>query len=156
MIKQRIAEMLIKHSRALKKPIIVDTKPEHGAYFTNATLITPNLKEAYTMSGKKNVAAAGRFLQKKTRANILITEGENGMTLFEGNTSSHLPAQTREVFDVTGAGDTVVAAVALMTAAGHSLKEAAEVANCAAGIVVGKVGTATATLAELKNALETK
>lgn len=153
MITRRIAETLIRTSRALKKPIIVDTKPEHAAYFTNATLITPNLKEACAMSGEKRIAAAGRLLQKKIHANVLITEGEAGMTLFEGKTLTHLPAEAREVFDVTGAGDTVVAAIALMTAAGRSLKDAAKVANSAAGIVVGKVGTATATLTELKKVL---
>ena len=152
-ITRDIAEMLIKKAISLKKPVIVDTKPEHVAYFTNATVITPNLKEAYLMSGKKKVIEAGYFLRKKIRSSVLITEGENGMTLFEGDKTTHLQAEMREVFDVTGAGDTVVAVVALMLATGNSLKDAAKVANYAAGIVVGKVGTATLTLAELKNAL---
>lgn len=156
MITRSIAKTLIWLSRTMKKPIIVDTKPEHITYFANATLMTPNLKEACAMSGQKKVVTAGRFLQKKIHANILITEGEAGMTLFEGKTLTHLPAEVRDVFDVTGAGDTVVAAIALMLAAGHSLKDAARVANCAAGIVVGKVGTATVTRTELQHAFQTK
>lgn len=153
MISRPIASFIMRFARQNKKPVIVDTKPGHAPFFKGADLFTPNSKEAIAMSGEKNIMRAGRVLQKKLKSNILITEGPKGMTLFEGNSITHLPTQAREVFDVTGAGDTVVAALALTMASGLSLKEAANIANRAAGIVVGKVGTATVSLAELYSAL---
>ena len=92
---------------------------------------------------------------KKTSSAILITEGERGMTLYEkGTKPEHIPTSAKEVFDVTGAGDTVVAGVALALSAGASLKDAAIIANHAAGIVVGKLGTSTASINDIRRSIK--
>lgn len=149
-VTETVAKELIGLASQEKKPIIVDTKPEHINYMEGATLITPNKKEALEMTGKMAVEKAGEELRKKTRGSVIITQGGEGMTLFEGGGALHVPAETREVFDVSGAGDTVVAVLALALANNWSLNKAARLANVAAGIVVGKSGTATATVEELK------
>ena len=136
-------------------PVFLDPKVHHADYYRPITLITPNHREAELLAGmpidnEDALQEAGRkLLQKFGCEYALITRGEEGMSLFNGAGSHHLPTFAREVFDVTGAGDTVIATLALASASGASMEEAAVLANHAAGIVVGKVGTATVSKAEL-------
>lgn len=141
---------------------IVDTQ-ENLPRFAGATLFTPNLPEAekavgYAISSPEVLAKAGKDLLALTKAQqILITRGEFGMSLFDrdGLPTSHIPAFNRtDVFDVTGAGDTVVAALTLSLCAGASVWEAAVLGNLAASIVIRKFGTSTTTPGEIKSALE--
>ncbi len=104
------------------------------------------------MSGQNEVNEAGRLLREKLNANILITRGKGGMTLFSGQTLE-IPTYAKEVFDVTGAGDSVIATIALSLAAGSTLEEAAVLANHAAGIVVEKAGTYSVGIEELEREL---
>ncbi len=128
---------------------IVDPKQRNFSNYYAPYLITPNKKEGEELSGmsmgsKEEILGAGRNIIKRMRCkNLLITLGPKGMVLFEGKEIYHLPSYAREVFDVTGAGDTVVGVVALGLAAGLSLLESCIFANFCAGKVVGKVGTAT-------------
>src|SRR3989304_5159269 len=130
--------------------IIVDPKLKHFDFYTGATVITPNTSEALIASGltitdDETLLKAGNILLKQSNAEaVLITRSEHGMSLFQRNNDViHIPAVAREVYDVTGAGDTVVSTLALSVAAGASLSDAAILANYAGGIVVGIVGTAT-------------
>ena len=140
-------------------PVIVDPKLTHFPHYEPVTIITPNQLEAARATateirGDADVERAGRKILEMldTRA-LLMTRGERGMALFErGGATSFIPARSREVYDVTGAGDTVASVLALALPAGASLREAAELANLAAGIVVGKIGTATVTAEELSAA----
>lgn len=142
-------------------PIFVDPKVEHFLRYRQVTCVTPNLAEAmggmhiHRLNGTEGVAKLGQqILQRLGCEAVLITRGEEGMSLFQRpHRVRHIPTRAQEVFDVTGAGDTVVSVLALAVAAGASLGQAAELANEAAGIVVGKLGTATASPAELKAAL---
>ena len=137
--------------------LIVDPKKPNFGNYRGITLATPNLIEAADAAGlavadEAGLRAAGeRLLEKWSAEAVLITRGEQGMSLFaRGRGPRHFPTVARQVFDVTGAGDTVIATCALALAAGAELDEAAHLANHAAGIVVGKVGTASATVAELR------
>ena len=139
-------------------PVIVDPKVPDAARYAGVTLITPNHHEAELMTGTRihsatDAKAAARALHTSTQANVLITWGEHGMWLFDASESAvvelHIPATAREVADVTGAGDTVAATLAMALAGGASLSDAAVLANRAAGIVVGKFGAATVSRAEL-------
>src|SRR4030065_2221246 len=130
--------------------VIVDPKLKHFEFYTGATVITPNTSEASIASGlsisdDETLVKAGNILLNQSNAEaILITRSEHGMSLFQRNNEvTHIPAVAREVYDVTGAGDTVVSTLALSVAAGASLTDAALLANYAGGIVVGIVGTAT-------------
>ncbi len=139
-----------------KIPLIVDPKPQHRDWYHGASVITPNKKEAEGMMGMKlandrEVEAAGNELARTLRSNVLITMGERGMTLFESSSASfHIPTVAKEVYDVSGAGDTVVAVLSLALAIGRPLREAALLANQAAGIKVAKFGTAPVHYDELK------
>lgn len=152
-----IIEATLHHSR-----VIVDTQVNLGRY-AGATIFTPNLPEAeravgYAIESPEQLSQAGRDLLRQTQAKyILITRGEEGMTLFgRDGSEEHIPAFNRtEVFDVTGAGDTVAAALTLTLCQGGSFWEAAVLGNLAASIVVRQFGTATTTPAALKAALET-
>jgi D-beta-D-heptose 7-phosphate kinase/D-beta-D-heptose 1-phosphate adenosyltransferase len=131
-------------------PVIVDPKPKNIERFSGATLLTPNSHEAELMAGieitdEESLSKAAHIIQDRLKVDaLLITRGEAGMALFEkGKAPFLIPTVAKEVFDVTGAGDTVIASLALARAAGLSFEEAALVANQAAGIVVGKLGTAT-------------
>lgn len=142
-------------------PVVVDPKMKHFDYYTGATIITPNTAEASIASGitiqnDDSLRRAGETLLNQSDATaILITRGEHGMSLFErGKTVMNIPSVGREVYDVTGAGDTVVGAMALSLASGACFSEAAAIANYAAGIVVGIVGTATVQRGPLLNALK--
>jgi D-beta-D-heptose 7-phosphate kinase/D-beta-D-heptose 1-phosphate adenosyltransferase len=141
-------------------PLLVDPKVRHFPLYRGASLITPNQLEAEQASGiqiidQQSLEAAGQRILKILRCSAaLVTRGEQGMSLFRRDAVPvHIPTSAREVFDVTGAGDTVIATLALALSAGANAVEAAELANRAAGIVVGKLGTATAGPAELLGAL---
>jgi len=137
------------------KPLIVDPKIPHLACYAGATLVTPNHHEAEVAthlrvrSDEEARQAARDFRTRAQCDGVLITRGEHGMWLSAGTAEGSIPARAREVSDVTGAGDTVVATLALALAAGATTAEAAALANQAAGIVVGKFGPATLTAAEL-------
>lgn len=133
----------------LKRFIAVDPKIGHFDYYKGVSLITPNINEASFGSGieindEKTLVTAGKTLIEKLLCRaVLITRGEEGMTLFEkGGKVTHIPTFAKEVYDVTGAGDTVIATLTLSHCAGASLRDAAIYANHAAGVVVGEVGTA--------------
>ena len=117
--------------------------------YKNVTLITPNLKEAKEMTDKEE------NLINELNSPILVTKGENGMSLLEkdGNITN-IPTKAKEVYDVSGAGDTVVATLALALSSNATLKQAATLANHAAGITVGKIGTSTVTIEEIRNSIE--
>ena len=141
-------------------PIVVDPKVDHFSYYKGVTAITPNHLEAGQAAGIQaesdaGVAEAGELLRQRLGCrSVLITRGEKGMSLFEADgTSLHVPTRAREVYDVTGAGDTVIGTLALALATGASMADGALLANQAAGIVVGMVGTATVTAAQLSEAL---
>jgi D-glycero-beta-D-manno-heptose-7-phosphate kinase len=147
-------------ARRMRVPVLIDPKPRHFRLYRGATVVTPNLLEAeqvtgLRLTGPKELAAAGRRMLSVLGCRaVLVTRGEQGMSLFErGQPARHVPAAAREVFDVTGAGDSVIATLALALAAGGSLADAAALANAAASVVVGKLGTAQATPAEVLQAL---
>jgi D-beta-D-heptose 7-phosphate kinase/D-beta-D-heptose 1-phosphate adenosyltransferase len=135
-------------------PVFVDPKGKDFATYRGATVITPNKREAYQAAGldhdEDNVSHSGDELMRLLSPQaLLITEGENGMTLFESDRSTHLDPVAQEVYDVTGAGDTVISVFAACVAAGASFLEAARIANRAAGFVVGHVGTTHITAQDL-------
>jgi D-beta-D-heptose 7-phosphate kinase/D-beta-D-heptose 1-phosphate adenosyltransferase len=136
-------------------PLLVDPKIPHLDYYGGATVITPNHHEAETAThmrirSSEEVRIAARAFHDRARCDaVLITLGDHGMWLLGPDTEGHLPASTREVADVTGAGDTVIAAMGLALAAGGTFVEAAQLANAAAGLVVAKFGAATVTPGEL-------
>ena len=149
---------MIEHARALNKPVLIDPKGSDYSRYAGATVITPNRAELAQVIGawSSEVQLHERAQALRRRfglQGLLLTRSEEGMSLFDeidgmpGHTQ--VPAQAREVFDVTGAGDTVIAALAAMLAAGASLRDAMPVANRAGGIVVGKFGTATVSYEEL-------
>lgn len=155
-IVKRLFELSMENNVA----VVVDPKLKHFDYYTGATIITPNTSEASMASGihiqdEESLRRAGEILLKQSGSKaLLITRGEHGMSLFEkGGEVTHIPAVARDVFDVTGAGDTVVSTLALSLASGASLKDASRLANYAAGIVVGIVGTGTVRRGQLLSAL---
>jgi len=136
--------------------IAIDPKPAHTDAYRGATVITPNLSEASAMAGMEAInedahveAIARKLHDKLDLTYVLLTRSERGMTLFDGKQSHHIPTVARDVFDVTGAGDTVIAVFTACLARGDDALTAAHFANRAAGVVVGKVGTATADWAEI-------
>jgi D-beta-D-heptose 7-phosphate kinase/D-beta-D-heptose 1-phosphate adenosyltransferase len=142
-------------------PVFVDPKVEHFSLFSPVTLITPNHFEAekivqHECRTDEQIEKAGfEILAFISSRYLILKRGEQGMTVFEkGKTPIYIPTVAREVFDVTGAGDTVIAAASLALLAGASITEAASLANAAAGIVVGKIGTASVSPQELLAALE--
>ncbi len=152
-----IGEM-IRLARAAGKPVLVDPKGEDYARYAGATLLTPNRAELRQVIGRWATEAelkekALRLLGDLGLEALLVTRSEEGMTLFRGSEALHEPAQAREVYDVSGAGDTVIATMAVMLASGADLHAAMRLANRSAGIVVGKLGTAVAQLDELRAAL---
>jgi D-beta-D-heptose 7-phosphate kinase/D-beta-D-heptose 1-phosphate adenosyltransferase len=142
-------------------PIVVDPKVEHFGYYKGVTVVTPNHLEATQAAGihgddDENINEAGAIIRQRLGCrSVLITRGERGMSLYEAEGAYwHIPTRARQVYDVTGAGDTVVGTLALALSAGASMREAATLANHAAGVVVGMVGTATIHQAQLAEALE--
>ncbi|HOW58486.1 MAG TPA: D-glycero-beta-D-manno-heptose-7-phosphate kinase [Candidatus Omnitrophota bacterium] len=154
---------VVKLAKKFGKPVLVDPKEKHFNYYRGVTCITPNRKEAFggyertigPWEKPPSLEQVGWNLMKKLKlASVLITLGEDGMALFEkGHKITQIPTAAREVYDVSGAGDTVIATLALSLAAGAKMQEAAKMANLAAGIVVGKLGTATITPEELEEAI---
>lgn len=150
---------LIDLGRAQNIPIIVDPKGTDFEKYRGATLITPNLNEFESVVGhcahEDELVAKGRSLLSDLNLQaMLITRGEHGMTLIRPDSPElHLPARAQEVFDVTGAGDTVISVLAAALAAGDSLADATAIANLAAGLVVGKLGTAAISGPELRRAI---
>ncbi|NCO68120.1 MAG: D-glycero-beta-D-manno-heptose-7-phosphate kinase [Nitrospirae bacterium CG_4_10_14_0_8_um_filter_41_23] len=168
-VSSELVREVLKHSRPKNVFVSVDPKVSHFYCYKNVSLITPNVMEASVASGieikdEKSLVNAGRALCKKISCDaILITRGEYGMSLFEkdkGSTSAevlpkvvHIPTVAKNVYDVTGAGDTVIATFTIAYAAGASMKEAAVISNHAAGIVVGEVGTAVVKIDQLRKSL---
>jgi len=153
------AAQMIAEARARNLPVLVDPKGSDWRPYRGATLITPNLSELEAVVGpcpdEATIVAKGRTLRDDLGIDaLLVTRSENGMTLLAPHQPPlHLPTEAREVFDVTGAGDTVIATFGAALAAGHEFAHAARVANLAAGIVVAKLGTATVSQAELLRAI---
>jgi len=155
-----MAEQLIRRARQLGKPVVVDPKGTDYSIYRGATVLTPNRKElrdatGYPVDSDEDVVEAARHLIDRCGLEaVLCTRSQDGMTLVEaGGAVHHLPAEAREVYDVSGAGDTVVATLAAAIGSGASLLEGARIANVAAGIVVAKVGTAVAYAHEVVAAL---
>ena len=159
-ITKNLAEQLIKLANEKKKVIVIDPKPKHKDFYKNATLITPNNDEACEMLNVEEkddnaLINVGKKLLEDLNSPLIITRGEKGMAIFEKNSEiTNIPTKAKEVYDIVGAGDTVVATLALALASNATLKEAATIANYAAGVTVGKVGTSTTTIEEIKKTLE--
>lgn len=151
-----ITQNLIEQIKDIAKDniIIVDPKPKHKDFYKGVSLVTPNIKEAKEMTNKEDINEIGKELINELNTEILITRGEKGMSLFEKHEITHIPTKAKEVYDVSGAGDTVVATLTLALTAGATLKQAAILANHAAGITVGKLGTSTVSIEEIKQSLE--
>lgn len=147
---------LIDAARQAGRPVFVDPKADDFSRYRGASMITPNLAELERVIGPCAdeavlVEKSNRLVEELGIDALLVTRGEHGMTLLERNAPEvHFPAQAREVFDVTGAGDTVIAVLAASVAAGAGLSPATALANLAAGIVVGKLGTASVSAPELR------
>lgn len=155
----RAADQLIAIARAAGKPVVIDPKGHDFSHYRGATVITPNMSEFEAVVGHcasdEEIVRKGEALREQLQLDaLLITRSEKGMTLLEqGQEPLHIPTKAREVFDVTGAGDTVVSALASALAAGQPLRQATVLANLAAGVVVGKLGTASVTVPELRRAM---
>lgn len=152
---------LIQIAKAANIPVLVDPKSTDFGIYQHASIITPNLKEFEAIVGvcnsEEEIVQKGRILLKKYDIEaLLVTRGENGMTLIEPNAHHHLPAYAREVYDVTGAGDTVIAVLGALVGVKHDLVEAAALANLAASISVGKLGATSVSVPELQAALGNK
>jgi D-glycero-beta-D-manno-heptose-7-phosphate kinase len=148
-------ERMIAACNAAKVPVLVDPKGDQFERYRGATLLTPNRGEFRAVAGRWQDEAELRAKAQALRRSLnvgalLVTRSEEGMTLFRDNDVLHVAAQAREVFDVSGAGDTVIATLGVMLASGAQLADAVAVANRAAGIVVGKLGTAVIERAELE------
>jgi D-glycero-beta-D-manno-heptose-7-phosphate kinase len=159
-VTENLMNLIITQTNKHKIPLLLDPKPTNSQFYKNVFLIKPNKKEAIEMSGinikeEKDIIKAGKIMVKKFNSNIMLTCGDKGMYTFEKDGTVHsLPTEAKDVFDVTGAGDTVAAFVGLSLASKSNLKEAAFIANKAAGIVVGKMGTSTVGIEELKQSIE--
>lgn len=150
---------MIALARAAKVPVLIDPKGTDFERYRGATLLTPNLSEfeavvGHCSSEEQLVERGMQLVADYELAALLITRSEQGMTLLQpGRAPLHLPTQAQEVFDVTGAGDTVIGVLAAALAAGNTLEESCFLANAAAGVVVGKLGTSTVSRIELENAI---
>ena len=153
------SQTLIKLAKKAGKPVVVDPKGADFSKYSGATVITPNMDEFEGVCGEAEdentlQAKAHALRQKLSLQSLLLTRSEKGMSLFTGSEHPlHLPAKAREVYDVTGAGDTVVSTLAVSLAAGYDFSQACTLANVAASIVVGKLGTSTVSTTELAIAL---
>ena len=165
LLTRKLIQTIVKKAKKSKKLIMVDPKLKNFFFYKGATVITPNTNEASEASrtpatDQSSVEKMGRSLLKRLKCNALvITQGEKGMTIFEPRQKPYpVPTVAKEVYDVTGAGDTVIGtmALALGTGRGVSVKDAASLANYAAGIVVGKVGTAIVSSEELLKVIKEK
>lgn len=160
-VTEELVKAVTQIAKQEKKPVLLDPKIGRFHLYRDVTLVAPNSQEASLAAGIEIVdgrslkGVGEKLLDRFNCEVVLITRGEHGMALFERGRKKEFPVQTTEieVFDVTGAGDTVIGVMALVLAAGASFREAAVIANYAAGIVVGKLGTATVTPGELKEAI---
>jgi rfaE bifunctional protein kinase chain/domain len=159
-VTRRLMKKVLDAARREGVPLLVDPKVRHFALYRGAAVVTPNQMEAEQATGVRirdaaSLHEAGRKILKTLRCRAaLITRGEQGMTLFERDEQPvEIPTAAQQVFDVTGAGDTVIATLALALAGGAPLPEAAMLANYAAGVVVGKIGTATVSPEEVLAAI---
>ncbi|MFI0488224.1 MAG: bifunctional D-glycero-beta-D-manno-heptose-7-phosphate kinase/D-glycero-beta-D-manno-heptose 1-phosphate adenylyltransferase HldE [Yersinia sp. (in: enterobacteria)] len=152
-------QQMIQLAREAKVPVLIDPKGSDFERYRGATLLTPNLSEFEAVVGRckgdEDLVSRGMKLVTDFELSaLLITRSEQGMTLLQpGKLPLHLPTQAQEVFDVTGAGDTVIGVLAAALAAGNTLEESCFLANAAAGVVVGKLGTSTVSPIELENAI---
>lgn len=160
LISDRVAREIIDIARSQSVPVLADPKGKHFEKYSGASVLTPNRREAAEAckideSDPHLVAKTGeQLLRGLDFANVLITESENGMTLFQRNQEPvHFDAAAQEVFDVTGAGDSVIACLGVAVAAGLSMVESARLANIAAGLSVQHVGTVAVTVEELRREL---
>lgn len=160
LITKKLLSSIVKCAKKEKKVVIADPKGLDFSKYSGASIITPNQKEASKVSGidifdKATLFKAGKKILKQAQTDsLLVTCGKNGMALFEKNKIPYIiPAEAKQVYDVSGAGDTVLAVLGLCLATGKSLQKSAAIANTAAGIVVGKIGTATVSIKELQQAL---
>jgi D-beta-D-heptose 7-phosphate kinase/D-beta-D-heptose 1-phosphate adenosyltransferase len=159
LVTRRLMAALISVAQEQSVPVLVDPKIPHIEYYMGATLVTPNHHEAEVAThmrirNDEDAERAAAIFRERARCDgVLITRGEYGMWLACDGVEGHLPATAREVADVTGAGDTVVATLAVAIAAGATAAEAAHLANAAAGVVVGKFGPATLAPSELLAAI---
>ena len=145
---------MIAAARKANKTVLIDPKGSDFSRYAGASCITPNRAELQQVVGgwnsEEELSTKAHNLRKQLQLDaVLLTRSEEGMTLFDAQGAAHIAAQAREVFDVTGAGDTVIATLAALVAAGMSLREAMPWANRAGGVVVGKFGTATVSYEEL-------
>ncbi len=167
-VSKELIKGILRYSRPAGIFVAVDPKVGHFPFYRGVSIITPNLKEASEGSGieikdEHTLFKAGKKLLKGLNLEaVLITRSEEGMSLFMKNEGKkdeikhyYIPTRAKKVFDVTGAGDTVIATFTLARASGASMIEACEIANYAAGIVVGEIGTATVTPEQLKEAMRT-
>ena len=141
-------------AKAAKRPVLVDPKGEDWTRYRGATMITPNRAEFREVVGRwkdeREMARKAKALLAELHVDaLLVTRSEEGMSLFTATKDEHIPAVAREVFDVSGAGDTVIATLGVLLGAGAPLAAAVRIANEAAGVVVGKLGTAVVTPEEL-------
>lgn len=164
LVTQDLVNFLVAKCSECRKPLVVDPKKGHFLDYTGITAITPNMEEALSVAGEETdgeyvparVERAGKHIISKWHPrSVLITLGEHGMILFEEGIESpyQIPVTAKEIYDVSGAGDTVVAVFTAALASGAAMKEATVLSNMAAGIVVGKMGTATVTRKELSGVI---
>src|SRR5690606_8240797 len=158
---ESLTQAIIRESHAAGKEVVIDPRPQNAGFYSGCDYVTPNWKETQGMLAQAEsdptealIGHNGRALSDRLRSHVILTLGGRGIAFFNRETGGrfHLPTQAREVFDVSGAGDTVVAVFALARAAGADPEEAVRLANRAAGVVVGKFGTATVTREELSDA----
>jgi D-beta-D-heptose 7-phosphate kinase/D-beta-D-heptose 1-phosphate adenosyltransferase len=154
-------QAILRETHAAGKEVLVDPRPQHAKYYVGCDYVTPNWKESQGLLGQTEsdptealIVQNGLALRERLGCHVILTLGARGITFLDRETGKHfnLPTQAREVFDVSGAGDTVVAAFALARTAGAGLEDAVRIANKAAGVVVGKFGTATVAREELLEA----
>jgi rfaE bifunctional protein kinase chain/domain len=159
-VTRELVRDIVKLARKNGVIVSVDPKVSHFGMYSGVTILTPNINEAsigakIEINDERSLLKAGAYLLKQLKCRaVLITRGEHGMSLFErGGKTTHIPTVAQEVFDVTGAGDTVISALTLAMASGASAADAAVISNYAAGLVVGVVGTATVKPEELKQSI---
>lgn len=157
---EEICQHIINRAKEKGKPVIIDPKGSVWNKYMNASIITPNVKELSEVAGKEipnedhYIIETGRLILKKYNIeHLIVTRSEKGITVISGNTHKTIPTVAKEVFDVSGAGDTVVSCLAVFLGLGFCLEDASVIANAAAGIVVGKLGTAPIFLSELSCSL---
>jgi D-beta-D-heptose 7-phosphate kinase/D-beta-D-heptose 1-phosphate adenosyltransferase len=161
LITDKILDFTIAECNRLNIPVLVDPKIENFQKYKNITCMTPNFLEArqgmnrMKVETEQEIETLGQDILSTLNAkSILITRGEYGMSLFENNKITHIPTVAKEVYDVTGAGDTVISTLAICLGNGFNIKDSAYISNIAAGIVVGKLGTATVSKKEIVNYLK--